>query len=159
MAAVVKEDPAAAEEVRVRYGIINEEVQKIIDEKIATARDNPVSKAELKRCCADHIPRDEEVIYHKDRRPGWVHPPSQEVVIGDGHRVAVAFEERGERIYRHVAVTLDDAPYGAVIDKMTVMPVVARAFRIEPRRVVSRWLDEYEPGKWRHNYLTIEPER
>jgi hypothetical protein len=144
----------------VRYfNIQNREVQKEIAEKIATALDNPVSMTELRLCCADHIPSDRAVIHLRQRRPGWVHPPSQEVVVGDGHRISIAFEDRGNYgICRHVAITLDDANYGDNVDPR-ILPQIAEAFRIDPSRMVSSWFDEYEPGKWRLNYLTREFQR
>jgi hypothetical protein len=134
--------------------IIGKPEREAIAAALSNARDQTVSMETITNWAAS-IPQDRTRIGLKDRDPKFKRPPAQEVLIEDGFRVCVSFEDQPMGLCRHLSVSIDTTVHEGLPSHEAVS-VLMHEFGIKRNRIVAGWTEEYEPGEWAVNILALE---
>jgi hypothetical protein len=136
--------------------IIGQPERNAIANALSNARDQTVSMETITNWAAS-IPQDRSKVRLRDRDPKFKRPPAQEVLIEDGFRVCVSFENQPMGLCRHLSVSIDTKVHEGLPSREAVS-VLMHEFGVKPDRVVAGWTEEYEPGEWAVNILALDDE-
>jgi hypothetical protein len=136
--------------------IIGPPERNAIANALSNARDQTASMETVTNWAAS-IPQGRSSVRLKDRKAGFKRPPVQEVLIEDGFRVCISFENQPMGLCRHLSVSVDTKVTEGLPSREAVS-VLMHEFGIKPDRVIAGWTEEYEPGEWAVNVLALDDE-
>jgi len=137
--------------------LITDKVKTDIAKAISEARKTPLP-ADVFMEVAKGIPQGKTVVRLADRKPDFVRPESQHVLIPVGYRASISFEEQPTGLVRHLSVSV----YGKPGDCPTppAVRMIAQEFGIECGENwndVLIWVEEYELGYFAINVVALDP--
>jgi hypothetical protein len=144
-----------------RVLIINEEIRAEIRASITRARKVPVTVEVLKRLAMPFEGKDELLL--ADRSPDFSRPPTQQVLIPNGYRASISFEEQPDGLCKHLSVSVDDAP--GMFPNEPAVRMIAEEFGLhgmqnEDWGGAKLWIEEWESGCFAINLVQLDiPEK
>jgi hypothetical protein len=130
-------------------------VRAEIARAIAEARKTPLP-ADLLMEIAKGTPQEKATLVLADRKPDFVRPESQHVLIGVGYRASISFEEQPAGLVRHLSISVDGKP-GALPNVPAIMALAAEFGLPGGLEDWKVWIEEYEPGQFAVNIVALDP--
>lgn len=135
--------------------IVGASERERIAEMIAYAKANPVPLALIARATMTTADNKGAMVKLADRDPALIRPESQHIEFPGGIRAAFSMEEQPDGLYSHLSVSVARVgkyPHPAVVE------MICQEFGV-PFPPDHGWPEEYEPGAFAINCLSLYEER
>jgi len=129
--------------------IEREQIAKVI----AYAKAHPISFDVLRKAAVSDRP----VLELKDRKPGFERPPSQHVVFPGGYRAAYSIEVQPPGLCTHLSISVEGRSRKGMMPSMPAVQMIAQEFGV-PFPPDKGWTEEFEPGEYAINLLSLYKE-
>jgi hypothetical protein len=133
---------------------INDEVRMAIRAAVKRARQHPIDLKTVE-AAALSFPQRLVDIKLSDRKPGWIRPQSENVLIPHGYRAAVSFEEQPIGLCIHLSVSVDAQ---GMLPNELAFNLIAEEFGVYKTKAFRVWIEEYEPGYRAINLVAKDPQ-
>jgi hypothetical protein len=125
--------------------------QAAIQAAVERARARPIPWAQLKDFV---VSGDRSEVNLGDRKPGFERIQSENVLIPQGYRAAISFEEQPAGIMRHLSVSVDTP---GRVPSMEAVKMIAKEFGFN-FKTGTGWVEEFEPGHHAINLIEVAVE-
>jgi hypothetical protein len=125
-----------------------EKIAKII----AYAKANPVTFEALRDSVMDD---DTEVLELKDRKPVPLkRAPSQHIMFPGGFHAAFSIEQQPPGFCSHLSISVEGRAKKGMMPSEPAVRMIAEEFGV-PYPADKAWLEEYEPGEYAINLVSL----
>jgi hypothetical protein len=123
-----------------------EKIAKIVER----AKRRPVLLEQVRQGIAD----DTSVLHLKDRKPGFVRPPSDHVSFPGGYRAAYSVEEQPPGLCSHLSISVEGRSKKGMMPSPEAAAAIAQEFGV-PFPPDKSWIEEFEPGEYAINLVSL----
>jgi hypothetical protein len=102
----------------------------------------------------DNHPTDNGTLKLEDRKPGYVRPPSQQIIFPGGFRAAFSFEMQPAGICSHLSVSVEGRSKKGMMPNPAAVQMIAEEFGV-PYPPDRGWVEEYERGQYAVNLVSL----
>lgn len=133
--------------------IIGETEQAEIAKLIADAKAHILPFDMVRQGAIDHT----DVLTLDQRRrmlPDFVRPRSAHMVFPGGYRAAFSFEQQPPGLCSHLSISVEGRPKKGSMPSPPAVQMIAEAFGV-PFPGDKAWMEEYEPGEYAINMVSL----